>query len=257
MLKIIPLLLFLLTWGLSAQATLITETNTGPQFIKYFVESKAVADNKIGNVTQLALHVVLPLDYKTSNLRYPVVYFLHGHGDTPQGVRNWLALLNKAFEGRQGFILVGVEGKNKLQGGFYANSPLTGRWEDWLVKETVPFIDATLRTIPKAESRGLFGFSMGGFGVLFNGLRHPDIFSCVFATGPGVIHPEGGMEEAYNSWDGAENFVSGYGGAFAGSLDLRPEFSGTKEDNLLVEKWASGFGQWDKKIDAYLANPFV
>lgn len=238
-----------------AQPVLISESSSGPQFIRYLLDSQALGDNQIGSPSRGSVQVVLPPDYATSGVRYPVVYYLHGHGGNPQEVRAWLSVLNQGFKDKKGFILVGLEGKNTKNGGFWVNSPVTGRFEDWLIKEVIPFIDATLRTLPKREARGLFGFSMGGFGALYHGLKHPEVFSAVFAMGPGVISPEEDLPGVYDTWDGAEDFLSGYAGAFAGRLEAQPAFDGSPQDQALIELWTSGFGQWDKKADGYLAQP--
>jgi enterochelin esterase-like enzyme len=51
-----------------------------------------------------------------------------------------------------------------------------GVWEDYLVKDVVPWVDAHLPTIPTAAGRALEGVCAGGFGAVDIGLRHPGLF---------------------------------------------------------------------------------
>ncbi len=233
---------------------ILSTTAPRPQIMIWNLESPAVADNTIGSPAQVSLTVVTPKDYETSTKRYPVIYFLHGFRSSPNEVLRWVNLLNDIGSDGKEFILVGVEGKNSLQGGFFVNSPVSGRWEDWLVREAVPFIDMKLRTLPAAASRGLLGMSMGGFSVLHNGLKYPNVFSAVYAIAPGVFEPQTGLRAAMKSWADDPQFVRAYGAAFAGDLDKRPLFDGSPEDNALVNSWESGFGGWVGRVDSYLAG---
>ena len=66
------------------------------------------------------------------------------------------------------------------------NSSVTGNWEDFVVKELVPDIDANFRTLANRDSRGIAGDRMGGYGAIRFGMRHPDVFGSVYA-----LHPVG------------------------------------------------------------------
>ena len=43
-------------------------------------------------------------------------------------------------------MVVVVSGRNALGGSFYVNSPVTGAWEDYVVRDVVGFIDGRYRT---------------------------------------------------------------------------------------------------------------
>jgi len=43
----------------------------------------------------------------------------------------------------------------------------------------VKHVDARYRTIPAREKRGVSGLSMGGYGAMMLGLRHPDLFASI------------------------------------------------------------------------------
>ena len=59
------------------------------------------------------------------------------------------------------------------------NSTVFGRWEDFVVDELLPFIDAEYRTIPLPQGRALMGHSTGGYGAMMLPLLHPGIWSAV------------------------------------------------------------------------------
>jgi enterochelin esterase family protein len=67
----------------------------------------------------------------------------------------------------------------RFGGSQYVNSPATGRYEDYVCDELVPFLDASLRTLPFRDARGVFGKSSGGYGALRLGMRRKDLFSAV------------------------------------------------------------------------------
>ena len=47
------------------------------------------------------------------------------------------------------------------------------------MKDLIPHIDATYRTIADRGSRWVEGFSMGGFGAAHLGFKYPEIFGAV------------------------------------------------------------------------------
>jgi Putative esterase len=84
------------------------------------------------------------------------------------------------------FILVAVDMNTPLGPSWYTNSPVTGKWEDFAVKELVPYIDTNFRTLGSRDSRGLLGDRIGGYGAIRIGMRHPEVFGAVYA-----LHPVG------------------------------------------------------------------
>src|SRR5258708_22609568 len=51
-----------------------------------------------------------------------------------------------------------------------------GVWEDYLVDDVVPWVDAHLPTIATQSGRALEGLCAGGFGAVDIRLRHPRLF---------------------------------------------------------------------------------
>lgn len=103
---------------------------------------------------------------------------------------NFMApLLDFAIETRKirPFILVVPDEKTTYDGSFYSNSGVFGNWEEFTAVDLVKYVDQNFRTIPAAESRGITGHSMGGYGALKIAMHYPDIFSSVYALSPGAL----------------------------------------------------------------------
>ncbi|MDG3007921.1 alpha/beta hydrolase-fold protein [Paludisphaera mucosa] len=56
-------------------------------------------------------------------------------------------------------------------------SRMFGAFEDVMIKDLIPMIDATYRTIPDREHRAMAGLSMGGMQTFLIGLKHMDAFA--------------------------------------------------------------------------------
>ena len=59
-------------------------------------------------------------------------------------------------------------------------------WEDCMINDLIPHVDATYRTIAAREGRAINGLSMGGYGALMLGLKHPDMF-CAIGSHSGAL----------------------------------------------------------------------
>lgn len=161
------------------------------------VHGKGLEGNLEGDPADRNVSVYLPASYgNTPGRHYPVVYFLHGFTDNDAQwyglTKHWINLpkiLDTAFseDSSHEMIFVTPDAYTRYQGSFYGNSATTGNWEDFIAKELVSCIDSHYRTIPKAESRGLAGHSMGGFGTMRIGQKYPEIFSCIYMLSPGAI----------------------------------------------------------------------
>jgi len=130
--------------------------------------------------------VYLPPSYsKEPDMRYPVVYFLHGYG---VGVDAYLRMLNlqemadtAIAAGAREMILVLPDANTVYSGSMYSNSPTTGNWEGFISSDLVEYIDSHYRTVANRDSRGLSGHSMGGYGTVRIGMKHPEAFSALYA----------------------------------------------------------------------------
>ena len=223
----------------------------------YDFYSENLAANMIEDAAFKTIHINIPESYYTSDKNYPVVYFLEGHSEnattyTMYGVFQQTMLQ----EGMHEFIVVNLDGRNKFSGSFYANSPVIGNWEDFIVKELVPFIDTNFRTIESRESRGISGFSMGGSGAVNIGLKYPEVFGAIYTLSPGILPESDGIEKAMKTWN--SSFRNGYGAAFSPNVDGEypyaniPQFDGTEEDEIIIQQWETGYGNIDSKIKDFM-----
>jgi len=133
--------------------------------------------------------VVLPPGYDSGKTRkYPVLYFLHGLGDNEQmfvhgGAFNLVQDLWERQEIGEFLIVTPEAGAT-----FYINSHSgKARYEDFLVDEFLPAIEARYRTEVLRSKRGIGGVSMGGYGALHLAFRHPQLFAAVSAHSPALL----------------------------------------------------------------------
>ncbi|MFD7460693.1 alpha/beta hydrolase [Streptomyces sp. NPDC059868] len=121
------------------------------------------------------IKIILPSGYYDDpGRRYPVLYFLHGSPDDPIQ-QNYPALTIS-----DQMITVIPDGGAR---GWYANwlnqktAAGAQNWENFHLKQVIPFIDANLRTIATKKARAIAGVSMGGFGAFHYAQARPDLFS--------------------------------------------------------------------------------
>ena len=170
-----------------AQGTLVTDS----------VSSPGLAGNALGDSPVRRTLVYLPPSYARDTVRrYPVVYLLHGATSVPeewvdgsyQGMNLAVVLDSLIAAGViPELIVVMPNADNRLGAGFYANSPATGNWEDFVVRDVVGHVDRKYRTLARRSQRALVGHSMGGFGALAIAFRHPSQFGLVYALSPCCI----------------------------------------------------------------------
>jgi enterochelin esterase-like enzyme len=123
--------------------------------------------------------IYLPPGYSTSR-RYPVLYLLHGLRGDP--AEYWDALHLAAHidqliaSGAPPFIAVTPVGGQVVDpnAGEWA-----GVWEQFVVDDVVPWVDAHLSTIASPRGRVLEGLCAGGYGAVDIGLRHPSVFGAL------------------------------------------------------------------------------
>lgn len=149
------------------------------------ISSAVLRGNRLGDPAERRVPVYLPPDYATSGARYPVVYFLAGFASGGTLLLNeslWGETLPQRVERLIGsgavppMIVVMPDCVTRLGGSQYIDSAATGRYEDHLVGELVPAIDAAFRTRADREHRALMGKSSGGYGATVLAMRHADRF---------------------------------------------------------------------------------
>jgi S-formylglutathione hydrolase FrmB len=132
--------------------------------------------------------VVLPAGYRTSGLRYPVVYFLHGlpAGAAAYRENGWL---ERALERAGPAILVEPQGARPGDTDpEYLNWGPGRGWETFVSEELPRYVDAHFRTIRSRAARAIVGLSAGGYGATILGLHHLGSFSAI-ESWSGYFHP--------------------------------------------------------------------
>jgi endo-1,4-beta-xylanase len=146
------------------------------------------------NKTEVGYYIYLPPGYDTSApaggeaKRYPVVYYLHG--GRPGGEHKSIGMAEIFDEAMKAgrvppMIYVFVNGGEMSHYDFPEKKSLG---ETAFVKELIPHIDATYRTIAKREGRALEGFSQGGRGTARIMFKHPELFCSAAPMGGGHQH---------------------------------------------------------------------
>ncbi len=132
--------------------------------------------------------VALPRSYYDQpKRRYPVLYIIPGFGG---GHRSALRYKNggpELGEGEAEFIRVMLNGRCKWGHHVYADSATNGPRGAALVREMIPHIDATFRTVAAPTARFLNGHSSGGWSSLWLQVAYPDFFGGVWSTSPDPV----------------------------------------------------------------------
>jgi len=133
--------------------------------------------------------VYLPPDYASSpERRYPVIYNLHGNGGNEfTGMHSAVVLHERITAGKwPPLIIVFPNGGRST---FYKDS-YDGKFpiETMFIKELLPHIDATYRTVAARQGRCIEGFSMGGRGSTRLAMKYPELFCSLFCQAGNVPH---------------------------------------------------------------------
>ena len=157
------------------------------------VHGAALEGNLEGNAVERDVLVFLPPSYDANaDRRYPVVYFLHGYfanAEMYDGMVSFQEAVDEAAEGGNDLIVVVPDAHTRFKGAMYGASVTTGDFPRFVAEDLVAHIDANYRTIARAESRGLSGHSMGGYGTLKIAMTHPGVFSSIYAMAPCCLSP--------------------------------------------------------------------
>jgi len=159
----------------------ITEEPPGTRYSLYPTPSR-------GADAQGSYLIYLPPGYERDITKhFPVIYWLHGgFGNARQGaweVQYYDAAIRAQVMPEVIFVLV-----QALPIGWYVDSK-DGKLpvEQVIIKDLIPHIDVTYRTIAQKDGRGIEGHSMGGYGALHLGLKFPYIFGAVSAVAPSIL----------------------------------------------------------------------
>ena len=103
---------------------------------------------------------------------WPILFLLHGlTGAYSSWLRNHQ--VERLVGARPVLVVMPDAGRS-----FYCNEPWESgiRYEDHIWQDTLAFCERTFPVLPSRTHRAVVGLSMGGYGALLMGLRHPDLF---------------------------------------------------------------------------------
>ena len=199
------------------------------------VRSLVLSGNPLGDPAERDLYVYVPPGYSETARTYPVLMAVVGFTGTGASLFN-IDPLGEDLKRRMDrliasgkcppAIVVAPDCFTRLGGNQYINSSATGAYEDYLIKEIVPFVKRRYRV----GRWGVFGKSSGGYGSIVLGMRHPEVF------------------QALADHSGDSNFELCYLPDFAGALDAFGEAGGPKK--WLEKFWASPNRQMKKNHKA-------
>ncbi len=153
--------------------------------------------SKITNMWRRA-YVYFPAEYDACpDKRYPVFILRHGGGEdesgwVEQGFANFILDNLIAEEKAVPMIVVMDWGQAPIPGiaVHVPSTPPPQEIVDITIKELIPMIDSSYRTIPNREHRAMAGLSMGSVQTLYIGLQNLDYFSAlgIFSRRPMDAH---------------------------------------------------------------------
>jgi enterochelin esterase-like enzyme len=162
------------------------------------IETVEYESKSVGNKRKAVVYT--PPGYATG-IGYPVLYLLHGiggdeeewrKGAKPEAVLDNLIADQKAVP----MIVVMPNGRaqpnDRAEGNVMAAAPAFAKFEQDLLHDLIPFIEAKYATKTARDSRALAGLSMGGGQALNFGLGHLDTFAWIggFSSAPNTKSPE-------------------------------------------------------------------
>lgn len=143
------------------------------------VDVTKVHFNGEGHPGRLMANVLLPDGYD-EHRRWPVLYLLHGAGET---YTTWVRKTKAAEVAADlGAIVVMPDAAT----GFYTNWFNGGRrgepgWERYFLDEVIPEVERRFPIRPERRWHAVAGFSMGGYGSAYLAAQRPDYFG---SSGP-------------------------------------------------------------------------
>lgn len=119
--------------------------------------------------------VLLPPGFDASQRHYPVTYFFHCGGCTPDNVFEWLDFdrFTASLPDDQQAIVVLPHVGWGVPGDYRDGSR---KWETFFTKTLIPAIEQQYAPSTTRSERAIMGFSVGGLGAMRYAARHPHLF---------------------------------------------------------------------------------
>jgi enterochelin esterase-like enzyme len=150
---------------------------------RLMIDSSALKGNLLGDPSERAIDVYVPADANGEEL--PLLVDLVGFTAGGPAHTNWKNFGENVPERLDRLIASGTmrpcvvalpDCFTKLGGNQYINSAVMGRWDDFLLEEAIPFVEAKFGCGGRGR-RGCFGKSSGGYGAMVQAMLHPDFWN--------------------------------------------------------------------------------
>ena len=152
------------------------------RLVELTIESKALADNLLGDPHERSCAVYLPPGYDDEEQQgYPLLVGLAAFGGSGFKLLNWRSFgeslpqrLDRLIaEGEMGPVVLALpDGFTRLGGNQWIDSPIVGRWESFVLDELLPALERAFRVRPGPRNRAVFGHSSGGYAALIHAMKH-------------------------------------------------------------------------------------
>lgn len=117
--------------------------------------------------------------------RYKVIWALHGMARTYDDWLDENSVLPNLLEGEKVILVC-----PNAESGFYVDGPSGERWETALMGNAWDFVKRHFPISENREDHAVIGFSMGGYGAMFYGLKYPERFGYIASFAGGVNVPQ-------------------------------------------------------------------
>jgi len=166
-----------------------------------FSETRDVPHGTVGLVRYVAktlnnarreMYVYTPPGYEKGAGRFPVLYLIHGGGDTAVSwstVGRANTILDNLLAEKKAvpMIVVMPSGWTPSGGQVMTSDATKDPFNDEMLKDIIPFVEANYRTMGTPETRALSGLSMGGIQTLNIGLHNLGTFRYLAVMSSGWI----------------------------------------------------------------------
>jgi enterochelin esterase-like enzyme len=186
--------------------------------------------SKITGEWRRALVYTPPGYDRNPQTRYPVLILQHGAGENETGwtrqgdaqfildnliaagkARPMIVVMDRGYAAR-----IGEPAAKAGPGAPLGNAKLAfSAFEDVIIQDLIPMIDASYRTIPDREHRAMAGLSMGGMQTLFTTLHHLDMFAYIGSFSGPIVPDLNSKQPLFGTQQSPFDTKTAYEGAFS------------------------------------------
>jgi enterochelin esterase-like enzyme len=151
------------------------------------IVTREFSSTALGRIWSYAVY--LPSGYETSNLKYPVLYLLHGNGGN---------LYTWANDGRIQSTTDALISSGEIPPVVIVMPDAGTSWfvdrkekmETAVIEDLIPDVQKHLNVLTTRSARLVGGLSMGGYGAMRLALKYPEMFAAAALLSPAIYNPE-------------------------------------------------------------------